>query len=139
VSRADLLMGASSVAVTARLGEALPVGQEAGAQLPGNDPDAMRRYILWAALLLAVGSLGAIAWRLARGAPTQAHARVGEVAEGMAVGGGGTGSREAGGATVGVGGVDGLAGGVPGGAGAASATVNDAGTAGADGQGTGKN
>jgi hypothetical protein len=32
----------------------------------------MRRYLLWAALLLAVGSLAAIAWRLARGAHAQA-------------------------------------------------------------------
>jgi hypothetical protein len=31
----------------------------------GKDLDAKRRYLLWAALLLAVGSLGAIAWRLA--------------------------------------------------------------------------
>jgi hypothetical protein len=67
VSRADLLMGASSVSAAARLGDALPVAPESGAPSPGKDPDATRRYMLWGALLLAVGSLGAIAWRLARG------------------------------------------------------------------------
>jgi hypothetical protein len=129
VSRADLLMGASSVAVAARLGEALPVEEDADAQSSGKDPDAKRRYMLWAALLLAVGSLGAIAWRLARGAQIQAGAQAGGVAGGVANGGGGTG---------GVGGADGLPGGVPSGPGAASATVKDAGAADADGQSTGK-
>ena len=107
----------------------LPVGQEADAQSSGKDPDAMRRYMLWAALLLAVGSLGAIAWRLARGAQIQAGAQAGGVAGGVADGGGGTG---------GVGGADGLAGGVPSEPGAGSATVKDAGAADGDGQGTGK-
>ncbi|CAB3780436.1 DUF3999 domain-containing protein [Paraburkholderia caffeinilytica] len=127
VSRADLLMGASSVAAAARLGEELPAGQEADAQW-SKDPDAMRRYMLWAALLLAVGSLGAIAWRLARGAQVQAQA--GGVAGGMT--GGGSGAD-------GVGGADGAASGVPGESGAANAKVKDAGTADADGQSTGKN
>ncbi|ANB72863.1 hypothetical protein AYM40_11145 [Paraburkholderia phytofirmans OLGA172] len=126
VSRADLLMGASSVAVTARLGEALPVGLEGDAQSPGKDHDAMRRYMLWAALLLAVGLLGAIAWRLARGAQVQAGAQAGGVAGGVADGG------------AGAGGAGGSAGGAPSGSGAASATANDAGAAGADGQNTGK-
>ncbi|MFM0201640.1 DUF3999 domain-containing protein [Paraburkholderia fungorum] len=134
VSRADLLRGASAVAVAARLGEALPVGQAADAQSPGNDPDAMRRYMLWAALLLAVGSLGAIAWRLARGAQVQPPA--GGVAKGMA--GESDTSGGVGSTADGVGGVDELAGGVPDGSGAAGATVKDAGIAGADGQGTGK-
>jgi hypothetical protein len=125
LSRADLLMGASSVAVAARLGEALPVEQVGGAQLQGNDPEATPRYLLWAALLLAVGSLGAIAWRLARGAQVQAKAS--GVTEGMAGGGSGAG------------GADGSAGGVPGGSGAASAAAKDAGTASADGRSTGKN
>lgn len=66
VSRGDLLMGASAVAATARVGDALPVSQEAEAQ-SGGDADARRRYLLWAALVLAVGSLGMIARRLARG------------------------------------------------------------------------
>ncbi|MFM0503119.1 DUF3999 domain-containing protein [Paraburkholderia caffeinilytica] len=127
VSRADLLMGASSVAVAARLGEALPVGQDANAPSAGNDPDAMRRYMLWAALLLAVGSLGAIAWRLARGARVDAGAQVGGVDGGVTAGGVG-----------GVGDAEGLASGVPGGSGAANASVKDAGTADTDGQDTGK-
>ncbi|MGA9918246.1 MAG: DUF3999 domain-containing protein [Paraburkholderia sp.] len=129
VSRADLVMGASSVAVAARLGDALPVEEDADAQSSGKDPDAMRRYMLWAALLLAVGSLGAIAWRLARGAQIQAGAQAGGVAGGVADGGGGTG---------GVGGADGLAGGVPSEPGAGSATMKDAAAADGDGQGTGK-
>jgi hypothetical protein len=125
VSRADLLMGASSVAVMARVGEELPVGPEADAQLSGKDPDAMRRYMLWAALLLAVGSLGAIAWRLARGARGQAAAQARGVADG---GGGVAGAADAGG----------LADGLGGGSGAASAAAKDAGTASADGQSTEK-
>ncbi|MFM0071224.1 DUF3999 domain-containing protein [Paraburkholderia sediminicola] len=125
VSRADLLMGASSVAVAARLGEELPVGQETDAQSSGKDPDAMRRYMLWAALLLAVGSLGAIAWRLARGAQGQAGGRAGGVADG-------------GGGVAGAAGDAGLAGDALGAAGAASATAKDAGTASADGQSTEK-
>ena len=116
VSRADLLMGASSVVVAARLGEALPVGSDADSQLADKDSDARRRYMLWVALLLAVGSLGAIAWRLARGAQGEAGAQAG------------------GGA--------GVAGGVPGESGAPNApnaAVKDAGTAGADGQSAEKN
>lgn len=74
VSRKDLLMGASSVAAAARLGDALPIAQDADAQTATRDPDARRRYLLWTALLLAVGSLVAIAWRLARGAQAQAQA-----------------------------------------------------------------
>ena len=124
LSRADLLMGASSVAVAARVGEELPVGQEADAQSSGRDPDAMRRYMLWAALLLAVGSLGAIAWRLVRGAQSQAQAQA--QAGGVADAGGGA----AGGG--------GLADDALGGSGAASATTKDAGTASADGQSTEK-
>lgn len=72
VSRGDLLMAASSVAATARVGDALPVTQEADAQFASGDADARHRYLLWAALLLAVGSLGMIARRLARGARVRA-------------------------------------------------------------------
>jgi hypothetical protein len=124
VSRADLLMGASSVAVTARVGEALADAPGGDAQSPGKDPDAMRRYLLWAALLLAVGSLGAIAWRLARGA----QAPAGGTAGGVGVGVGGTDD---------AGGTGGLAGGVSDGSGSAGAA--DAGNPHADGQDSGKN
>ncbi|EGD06479.1 hypothetical protein B1M_01172 [Burkholderia sp. TJI49] len=34
------------------------------------DTDAKRRYVLWGALVAAVGVLGTIAWRLARGSGT---------------------------------------------------------------------
>jgi hypothetical protein len=87
VSRADLLMGASSVAVAARLGEVAAVGEGGGAPSLGSDPDARRRYLLWAALLLAVGSLGAIAWRLARGAARGADADAATVGAGGHVSG----------------------------------------------------
>ncbi len=81
VSRADLLMGASAVVATARLGEALSdSAQDADARAASRDRDARRRYLLWAALLLAVGSLGAIAWRLARGGQTQSGKRAAGVA-----------------------------------------------------------
>ncbi|MDE1011192.1 MAG: DUF3999 family protein, partial [Paraburkholderia fungorum] len=126
--RADLLMGASSVAATARLGEALPVEPGGDAQSSGKDPDAMRRYMLWAALLLAVGSLGAIAWRLARGV----QAQPGGVAGGGAGGAGGAaGTGDAGAA-------GGSAGGVPGESGSASVTASDTGGADADAQGPAK-
>jgi hypothetical protein len=111
VSRDDLLLGASSVAATARLGDALPVAQDADAQFTSGDPKARRRYLLWAALLLAVGSLAAIAWRLARGA--QAHAHAGAAA----------------------GSVTGTA---PGGSGVASATGKDSGAGDANRRGDGK-
>ena len=89
VSRADLLMGASAVVASARLGEALGDSTEdANARAAGKDPNAKRRYLLWAALLLAVGSLGAIAWRLARGG----QARSGET---TADGAGGSGAASA--------------------------------------------
>jgi hypothetical protein len=72
VSTEALGMGASSVTATARVGSALSAEQR-DAQSAGRHPEASRRYLLWAALLLAVGSLGAIAWRLARGARAQAQ------------------------------------------------------------------
>ncbi|MEZ2306729.1 DUF3999 domain-containing protein [Paraburkholderia sp. RCC_158] len=65
VGRDELLMDASSAIVTARVGEPLALAPNANAPSPAN-ADAYRRYVLWAALLLAVGSLAAIAWRLAR-------------------------------------------------------------------------
>ncbi|MFM0414025.1 DUF3999 domain-containing protein [Paraburkholderia aromaticivorans] len=105
VSRSELLMGASAVPATARLGDALSAEQAASAQAASHDPDAMRRYLLWAALLLAVGSLGAIAWRLAR----RAQVRAGVASGGVS--GGSTGS------------------------GVASATTHDAATGDTNGQG----
>ncbi|MEC5406764.1 DUF3999 domain-containing protein [Paraburkholderia sp. MPAMCS5] len=65
VDRDTLLTGASSVVATARVGEALKLAENANAQPTANAP-AYRRYMLWTALIFAVGSLGAIAWRLAR-------------------------------------------------------------------------
>uniref|UniRef100_UPI0028D4FF21 DUF3999 family protein n=1 Tax=Burkholderia aenigmatica TaxID=2015348 RepID=UPI0028D4FF21 len=34
---------------------------------PAADTDAPRRFVLWGALVVAVGVLGTIAWRLAKG------------------------------------------------------------------------
>jgi hypothetical protein len=78
VARDELLAGASSTVASARLGDALmPVAQgtSAGSSVLG-DPDVSRRYLSWLALVLAVGSLGMIAWWLAR----VAQSRVREVA-----------------------------------------------------------
>jgi hypothetical protein len=80
VTHDALLTGASSVVATAMLGDAqsaaLSVAHKASAELPVGGPDVSRRYLLWTALLLAVGSLVAIAWWLAR----VAQSRAGEVA-----------------------------------------------------------
>jgi hypothetical protein len=79
ISREALLGGASSSVATARLADALPTAPVASAPLtPAGD--GKRGYLLWAALLLAVGSLGAIGWWLARGAQLQA----GDVPSGLA-------------------------------------------------------
>jgi Protein of unknown function (DUF3999) len=65
-SRDELLIGASPDVVAARVGAALPVSaQDVQAAATTKDNDAVRRYVLWAALLLAVGALGTMAWRLA--------------------------------------------------------------------------
>jgi hypothetical protein len=79
VSRDALLEDASSVVATARLGDALHVAQQAGATPVAGDPAMSRRYLLWAALALAVGSLGVIAWWRARVVQTRAA----EVAAGL--------------------------------------------------------
>jgi hypothetical protein len=66
VSRDALLITAGSAIGSAHVGRALPVSPQA-APVAAADPDARRRYVLWAALLVAVGALGTMAWRLARG------------------------------------------------------------------------
>jgi len=67
VSRSELMIGAASNIATARVGAALSVPPlEPPAAPIKTDTDAKRRYILWGALLLAVGVLGAMAWRLSR-------------------------------------------------------------------------
>lgn len=65
VSRDALLVGMAPEVRPARVGAALP----ASAVPPelSTDTDATRRYVLWGALVVAVGVLGTIAWRLARG------------------------------------------------------------------------
>lgn len=84
VSRDDLLMGASAVPATARVGDALSVEQAADAQSISGNFGLPRRYLLWVALLLALGSLGAIAWRLTRGAQSRAGVASGGMAGGTA-------------------------------------------------------
>lgn len=87
VSRNELMAGASVVAATARLGDPLSAEQAASARAASRGTDAMRRYWLWAALLLAAGSLGAVAWRLARRARRLAGAASGGAAGGSVASG----------------------------------------------------
>lgn len=84
VSRGALPLSASSVRGNARLNDETPAVQPASTHLTAGVPDASRGYLLWAALLLAVGSLGAIGWRIARGA----HSRTGAAQGGLANGAG---------------------------------------------------
>jgi Protein of unknown function (DUF3999) len=65
LSRDELLVGAASDVVTARVGDALPVSPQEK-RAAGRDTDSARRYVLWAALLAAVGVLAGMAWRLMR-------------------------------------------------------------------------
>ena len=67
MSRDALLVGMAPEVRPARVGAALPVS-EAPPESAVADTDATRRYVLWGALVVAVGVLGTIAWRLARGA-----------------------------------------------------------------------
>ncbi|WP_175731439.1 DUF3999 domain-containing protein [Burkholderia ambifaria] len=65
VSRDALLVGMAPEVRPARVGAALPVS--AVEPESAADTDATRRYVLWGALVVAVGVLGTIAWRLAKG------------------------------------------------------------------------
>ncbi|RKT99954.1 DUF3999 domain-containing protein [Burkholderia sp. Nafp2/4-1b] len=64
VSRDALLVGMAPEVRPARVGAALPAS---AVPVESADTDATRRYVLWGALVVAVGVLGTIAWRLARG------------------------------------------------------------------------
>ncbi|MBN3792911.1 DUF3999 domain-containing protein, partial [Burkholderia sp. Ac-20353] len=75
VSRESLLIGASTEIRPARVGEAQPVTPQAASTHGAADTDAMRRYVLWASLVIAVGALGSIAWRVARGGGPQDRRR----------------------------------------------------------------
>ncbi|WP_175710135.1 DUF3999 domain-containing protein [Burkholderia ambifaria] len=69
VSRDALLVGMAPEVRPARVGSVLPapaVEPELAA-----DTNATRRYVLWGALIVAVGVLGTIAWRLAKGGRDQ--------------------------------------------------------------------
>lgn len=69
VSRLDLLPGGPSQEASARVGSMLPMPlHEASESSAVKDADSTRRYVLWVALLVAVGVLGGIAWKLARSA-----------------------------------------------------------------------
>jgi hypothetical protein len=82
VGRGALPVSASSVAGKARLNGGGAVAQPASAQSTTSVPNVSRGYLLWAALLLAVGSLGAIGWRIARRAHILATEAPGGVASG---------------------------------------------------------
>ncbi len=62
IARADLLVGATPAIGTARI---LAMAASPPSP-PEEDPGKRRRLTLWAALLVAVGLLGAMAWRLVR-------------------------------------------------------------------------
>ncbi len=64
--REELLIGTTPVIATAQVGEALPASRGEAQEAVEEGGDTWRRYVLWAALLLAVGVLGAMAWRLMR-------------------------------------------------------------------------
>jgi len=67
LGRDDLLAGTSAVAAPAHLGAVLPAtAQDRNVLSASRDPDATRRYALWAALLIAVAVLAAMTWHLAR-------------------------------------------------------------------------
>ena len=68
VSRADLMISADSNLAEAHLGAIVATPPSVADEPPPPEPDndASRRIILWVALTLAVGVLGAIAWTLAR-------------------------------------------------------------------------
>lgn len=84
VSRNALPVDAALAIGVARLSSEPPVAHLASAQLTPGAPDPSRGYWLWAALLLAVSSLGAIGWWMARGA----HIRATELPGGLASGAG---------------------------------------------------
>ena len=69
VPRADLLVGASPVVGQARIGAPLAALPRPAVAAQANTVDAgaaRRRFVLWTALVLAVGVLATIAWRLMR-------------------------------------------------------------------------
>ncbi|WP_144143420.1 DUF3999 domain-containing protein [Paraburkholderia sp. BCC1884] len=98
VSRADLHLEASAVAATAHLGDPIFVTPDQDGTAAGKDSGLQRRYWLWGALVLAVGSLAAIGWRLARGM------RVHAAGVGAAPASGGSGVASATGSNINVGG-----------------------------------
>ena len=71
LSRADLVVGEPGAIGKAQLGAQLPLwaSDKVSDDAP-TDVDAKRRYVLWAALVVAVGVLGLMAWRLARSGPS---------------------------------------------------------------------
>lgn len=72
VGRDALPVGASSAIGVARLVTRSADSQPVIVQVTAGSSDTSRGYLLWAALLLAVGSLGAIGWWMARGARIRA-------------------------------------------------------------------
>lgn len=64
--RDNLLVGNASGIGTAKIGHALAVPPDEVREATASTEDSPRRYVLWGALVLAVGVLAAMVWRLAR-------------------------------------------------------------------------
>jgi hypothetical protein len=65
-SRAELLMSGTPVIESALVGEPIATPKYAGLPEKNRDSDLSRRILLWSALLMAISTLGGLAYRLAR-------------------------------------------------------------------------
>ncbi len=75
VSPLDLFKGASAVPEIAQLNTTAPASQDSDSTAPSKISDAATRSLSWAAAVLAVGCVVAVAWRLGHGARGQALAQ----------------------------------------------------------------
>lgn len=71
LSRSELIVGDDVVVGAATVGGGLPVSAEdAFAARADSDAGTSRKYVLWGSLVLAVGALAGLAWRVAKGVST---------------------------------------------------------------------